>query len=173
MRLSQGLPKLRAPADVYNRARILVSGNKRKPFTKDEDETILEHMASTTSSEPFAELSRKLNRPLESLTDRYEKLINKKNYKSGPLRHHESCLILKTVLCKQDQSLREVCQKLEDDLNRPHDIIYQHYVWILEPLIKMYETVSLDVDYRVDVFQYLVDNDIEYTKDVDWSVLAK
>ena len=62
LRLSQGLTKLRAPADVYIRARILVSGNKWKPFTIEEDKTILEHMSSTTSSVPFSELSRMLNR---------------------------------------------------------------------------------------------------------------
>ena len=130
-------------------------------------------MSTTNSTKPYAELSVLLNRKVASIFRRYQDLSNEKITKSGQFSLEESCLILKTVLEKGDENLLEVSKDLEKSLKRPNVIIQAHYLQILKPLIVMYESETLDVDYNKILYQYLVDKNIKYLHDVIWSELSK
>ena len=130
-------------------------------------------MSTTNSSKPYAELSAILNRKVASIFRRYNSLSNQNNTKSGQFSLEESCLIMKTVWERGEENLLEVFKDLEKSMKRPHLIIQAHYLQKLEQLIKMNESGTLDVDYNKILYQYLVDNNIKYLHDANWSEISK
>merc|ERR550539_191708 len=71
---------------------------------------------------------------------------------------------------KVDTSVWEVLGKMLK--RKPFNIRY-HWLVVIEPTISRYKAGTLDQDYTEDIVRHMVENNITFSQDVEWSEMAE
>ena len=141
--LSQGLPDIRLPMDVFYRAKVLFCTKVGEPITEEESKIILDYMNNEGEniSQPFAELSVKLGRTRDQIKAHYKQILMHPD-KAGNLNKNftaeDDDKIIKAALKESNLGISaDVWQKLGEDLNRRPVNVYWRWSQKIEPFIKM------------------------------------
>lgn len=179
--LSQGLSHSRLSCEVFQRLNILFN-TTTGPFSAEEDEIVCKYVQE--NGRKWKELSEMTGRSTSILVFRYDSYLRfhlDKSWKvkSGKYSLEEDKRILSTVLNHNPRVIedelvsREVWTDLGSQLGRYPVHISKHWVDYLHPLLVRYKANKLDTDYAYPIVDYMLRNNLEYSRDVDWSALAK
>jgi len=175
--LAQGLPDIRLATEVIQRARIILCARKGK-FTAEEDTTILQFVEKEGKKWP--ELARLLARTdTEAVKRRYEVLTGG-NTVSGHYTMKEDKIILREVFAVNRNILEDDGTVTEEDwrmiggkLERYYKSVYEHWNFVLTPMLLRHHAGTTHVDIREALINYLVEKNMKYAQDVDWEEVAK
>jgi len=179
---SENLPNIRLPCNVFQQVRKLTAN--RGDFSAEEDKRILKFMASTTSTTPWLDLGRILERTESSIHKRYNVILKHQDKTEGYQQNYsseENVKMMKVVFAinknalvdNQIKASADVWKKLGEVLNKRPYNIYQHWMNFIHPTLVRYEAGVLDVDFRELLINYLVDNNIMYPQDANWDEIVK
>jgi len=181
--LSQGMQKVRLPQEVFFRARNLLVLSKGE-FTENEKKIIKEHVSSCENFRDWQSLADKLNRAPNIVRSyavnclRYEDKSRR-----GRFSLDETKKIIKTVFQKNKNALANtddplygtanIWNELAQDLNRPPKNVIDHWLFILQPLLTRYEAGVLEVDFKIPLLEYCIENDIQYPQNANWKEISR
>ena len=179
--LSQGLSHIRLSCEVFQRLNILFN-KTTGPFSAEEDEIVCKYVQE--NGRKWKGLSEMTGRPISTLVYRYDSYLQfhlDKSWKvkSGKYSLEEDKRILSTILNYNPRVIedglvsREVWTDLGSQLGRYPVHISKHWVDYLHPLLVRYKANKLDTDFAYPIVDYMLRNNFEYSRDVDWSALAK
>jgi hypothetical protein len=183
--LGQDLPYIRHGGDVAKRAvTILYPWNKGK-FSKDEDEIILKEIeANGENSKTFRKVAEVLERPVQSIKDRYFVQIKCEGRKSGKWNMADYEQFLQFVF----QAERTSNKSGFDYINSiPMSVIHdsakvlgwkpksmeQKWMQGIRPLLLSYHSGSLHADVKPQFYDYLIKNKIVFQQEIDWKDVEK
>merc|ERR1719470_400504 len=170
--LSQGLPDIRLATIVFHRARVLLCARKGE-FTTEEDKVILDFVEE--EGRKWSVLAKQLRRSTtRSVKARYDVLT--KNYQGGSYKLSEDKTILTEVFAVDRNGKNipaEAWKKIGEKLKRNPQYVQRHWLHTMLPLLTRYQAGTLNVDVRKVLLDHLVENNMNYTQDVDWKELAK
>jgi len=180
--LSQGMPKIRIPNEVFDRARKLIVCPKGE-LTETEKRIIDEHLKSKENFNKWSSLERKLDRSPSSIKQYAMKTLqNKEKTKRGRFSLEESKKVLDHVFAANKNALLDaeyinvtsnVWSQLANNLKRPYINVYNHWTGRLQPLLTRYEANVLDVDFRIPLLQHCISEDIKYPQNANWLEISK
>jgi len=180
--LSQGMPKIRIPNEVFDRARKLLVCPKGE-LTETEKRIIAEHLNSNENFNKWSSLERKLDRSRSSIKQFAVNIFqNKEKTKRGRFSLEESKKVLDHVFAANKNALLDtedinitsnVWSQLANNLKRPYTNVYIHWTGRLQPLLTRYEANVLDVDFRIPLLQHCISEDIKYPQNANWLEISK
>ena len=175
--LSQGLPNIRFPCEVFHRAKML--SIKTGEFTEEEDQTI-EAFVSTHGRQ-WSQLAKILNRNVHSLLNRYDGHIKHKDKtRKGQFSLEEDLEILQFMFSNCEDVLKknvkyyQLSHTLGLQLSRKPSHVYGHWLSNLQPLLTRDCTAGgcLEVDYTTILINHMVNNDFKYGQHLRWEDLV-
>ena len=180
--LSQGLKEPRHPGEVFNEMRKVV--NDKRPYTEAEDELILDEVDKNgPEASSFKILERNLQRDRKSIANHYRlKLKHRNKTNVGQFSLEETKMILQTVYDRDPNFLQckgsyDSVTVLEDglsvEMNRPPGRISHHWHSYVRPLLSRHDVGVLNVDFKLRLLEYCVENNIKYAQDANWEDIAK
>ena len=179
---SENLSNIRLPCNVFQQVRKLTAN--RGDFSAEEDKRILKFMATTTSTTPWLDLGRILERTESSIHKRYNVILKHQDKTGGYQQNYsseENVKIMNAVFAINKNALEEnklgstadVWIKLGEVLNKRPYNIYQHWIDYIHPTLVKHEAGVLDVDFRELLINYLVESNIMYAQEANWDEIAK
>ena len=182
--LGQGLPDLRLPCEIFQRANRLFNEDldKRVVFTERDDKQILEYMANEAKTDRthWASLSKMLGYSADSIRIRYKYILKHGCKNLGAYTDDENRAIMLT-LSKENTNLQNqycvpddiVWENLSKKLNRTPLSIYHHWEGVIRPSILMFENGMENVDFRPILIDYFVENGIKFRSEIKWSEIME
>ena len=184
--LGQGLKDPRLPCEIFHRAsKILRKEGKHKIIFSDEDDkTIIVYMKNNgqTDKTPFKSLSKLMGYPPKIIQQRYKRTLQQQGdeRKYGAFTATEDQEIMTSVFQDKKDALDQsylpsdhLWDQLGRKLNRPPFGIYRHWEIVIRATLLMYEHGMENVDYRVMLVDYFVENNIQYRNETNWSDIMK
>ena len=174
--LSQGLPSIRFPCEVFHRAKML--SIKTGEFTSQEDQTIEDFVS--THGRKWSQLAKILNRNVHSILNRYDGQIKHKDMsRRGQFSLEEDLEILQFMFSNCEDVLKKNAQyhqfshTLGLQLSRKPSHVYGHWLSQIQPLLTREGVAGgcLEVDYSTTLIKHMVNNDLKYGQDVRWEDL--
>merc|ERR1739844_895536 len=136
--LSQGLPNIRFPCEVFHRAKVL--SIKTGEFTEKEDKTIEDFVS--THGRQWSQLAKILNRSVGSVLNRYDCEIKHKDMsRRGPFSLEEDLEILQFMFSNCEDVLKknveyyQLSHTLGLQLSRKPSRVYGHWLNLIQPLL--------------------------------------
>ena len=154
-------------------------------FQEEEDEIIIQHMESQNGKKPDLNyLKAKLNRPRITIMIRIAHLNAPNARKGQRFTVDEYMIILKHVLGpeipKEANEIIRLCDRkkipwkpLELKLQRNTTIIGHTWAKIIHPTILAYLSGTLNLDWRKNFFQFIIDKKYISVTDIDWNVVKE
>jgi len=181
--LSQGLQKIRLPKEVFFRARNLLVLSKGE-FTENEKKIIKKHISSCENFRDWPSLADKLNRaPTAVKCYAVNCLRYEDKSRRGRFSLDETKKIIETVFHKNKNALANtddplygtanIWNELAQDLNRPPKNVIDHWLFLLQPLLTRYEAGVLEVDFKIPLLEYCIENDIQYPQNANWKEISR
>ena len=81
--------------------------------------------------------------------------------------------VFNDILNDREKLTQGQYQSIGEGLGRSQHAVYCHWRQELEPLLKRYHAGTLHVDIKELLIKHLVENQLDYTQQVDWKELAK
>ena len=181
--LSQGMKDTRLPCDVFQTAKVLHL-TKKNSFSAEEDKLIMQYMNNEglTSSTPYAELSRKLNRTASSIRHHYKNILKVRNAVRCNLTYkkEENVKIMKAVFDADKDVLKgskiaftsDVWKQLGVELNRKPANIWFHWNYFIFNTLSRHQSNLLHVDFRELLIDYCLKNNIMFSKEANWDEIG-
>eukprot|EP00090_Calanus_glacialis_P044662 TRINITY_DN7994_c0_g1_i15.p1 TRINITY_DN7994_c0_g1~~TRINITY_DN7994_c0_g1_i15.p1 ORF type:complete len:443 (-),score=123.48 TRINITY_DN7994_c0_g1_i15:52-1224(-) len=170
--LSQGLADIRLATLVFHRARVLLCARKGE-FTTEEDKVILDFVEE--EGRKWSALAKQLGRTRgDTVKDRYDVLTN--DYEGGSYTLSEDKIILSEVFAVDRDGKNitdEDWKRIAGKLKRNPQYVHHHWLYTLEPVLTRYQAGTLNMAVKKVLLDHLVENNMDYTQDVDWKELAK
>ena len=178
--LGQGLPDLRLPCEIFQRANRLFNEDLDQVvvFTERDDKQILEYMANEAKTDrtPYASLSKMLGYSTRSIHTRYNQKLKHGCKNSGAYTDEENRAIMLTLFQENKNAQNQhyvqydiVWKNLSKKLNRTPYNIYHHWEGVIRPSILMFENGMENVDFRPILIDYFVENGIKFRSEIKWS----
>ena len=177
--LSQGLPNIRIPCEVFHRAKSL--SIKTGEFTSEEDQTIEDFVS--THGRKWSQLAKILNRNEHSVLNRYDGQIKQKNTsRRGQFSLEEDLKILQFMfsncggeVLERNVKYYQLSHQLGLQLDRKPAYVHGHWLGVIQPLLTRDCSPEgcLEVDYTTILINHMVDNDLKYSQHVRWEDLVK
>jgi len=174
--LAQGLGKVRLASNVFHRARLLLC-LKTGQLSRAEDVLILQ--SALQGKKEWSKLGREMRRTPEMLINRFELLSSPDNIKHGAYTMEEDQKILVEVFRIKENVLdgdnlsKHDWEEIANKLQRYHFYLYNHWIGVLEPMLKRYHAGTLHVDVREVLINHMVEQGMDHVQDVDWNKLVK
>ena len=182
--LGQGLPDLRLPCDIFQRANLLFNEHLEQVvfFTERDDKQILDYMANEAKTDrtPYASLSKMLGYSAQSIRTRYNHILKHGCKHSGAYTDDENRAIMLTLFQKNKNAQNQyyvpddiVWENLSKKLHRTPKNIHHHWEGLIRPYILMFENGMENVDFRPILIDYFVANGIKFRSEIKWSEIMK
>ena len=189
--LGQGLPDLRLPCEIFQRADTLFNDDlqlgQKIVFTESDDRTIVDYMEKNAVSDrtPYASLSKMLGYPRGAINKRYVHILKpdgkrKRKVVTGAYTGREDKEIMKTIFQDKKDALEHditfsdpIWDKLDKKLNRRHQSLFNHWEGVIKPQILLFENGRDYEDIRHVLIEYFVDNGIRFRNETNWSEIVK
>ena len=166
--------------EMLTRSVLYTSGN----FQEEEDEIIIQHILSQNEKKPDLNyLKDKLNRPRISIVLRIAKLKAPNAKQGQKFTVDEYMIILNHVLGskipKDANEIISLCDRkktwknLEFTLQRNRTIIGHTWSKIIHPTVLAYLSGTLNLDWRKNFFQFIIDKKYISVTDIDWNVVKE
>ena len=174
--LAQGLDKVRLASNVFHRARLLLC-LKTGHLSRAEDVLILRSVLQ--GGKEWSKLGREMRRTPEILINRFELLSSPDNIKHGAYTMEEDQKILVEVFRIKENVLggdnltKHDWEEIANKMQRYHLYLYNHWIGVLEPMLKRYHAGTLHVDVREVLINHMVEQGMDHVQDVDWNKLVK
>ena len=175
--LSQGLPNIRFPCEVFHRAKQL--SIKTGEFTSEEDQTIEDFVS--THGRKWSQLGKILNRNAHSVLARYNEQIKfKDSSQRGQFSLEEDLEILEFMflnsedVLKKDVKYYQLSHQVGTQLSRKPLAVHGHWLGVIQPLLTRHLCPGdcLEVDYASILISHMVNNGWQYGQHVPWSDLV-
>ena len=184
--LGQGLKDPRLPCEIFNRARILLGNDDRGQkiiFTEEDDKTIIDYLNNNKKdSTPFRTLSKMLGYPRSVIYQRNNRILQHggDKFKRGVYTDEENKEIISAVFHDNKNALQDshlpsdpLWEKLGRKLKRRPFGIYQHWEVAIKVYLLKYEHGREDVDFRIILIDYFLENNIMFRNETSWSEVMK
>ena len=185
--LGQGLPDLRLPCEIFQRADSLFNENeevtKRIVFTESDDRKIVEYMAKNAESDrtPYSSLSKMLGYPRTIIHKRYTKILQPGGkVVTGRFTKKEDREIMETIFEENENALNHyfassdpMWDKLGTKLNRRPYSLYLRWEGVIKPQVLMYQNGVDHLDFRPILIDYFIEKGILFRNETNWSEIVK
>ena len=185
--LGQGLPDLRLPCEIVQRADSLFNERKevmtRIVFTESDDRKIVEYMKKNAESDktPYSSLSKMLGYPRTVIHKRYTKILQPGGkVVTGRFTNKEDREIMETIFEENENALNHyfassdpMWDKLGTKLNRRPYSLYLHWEGVIKPQILMYQNGVDHLDFRPILIDYFIEKGIQFRNETNWSEIVK
>ena len=175
--LAQGLPDIRLATEVIHRARIVLCARKGE-FTAEENKIILQFVEA--EGKKWSKLAVLLARTQAGVIKRrHETLTGDSKEVNVGYTVEEDKIVLTEVfsvnrsILKNGQIKIGQFKKIGAKLERPHFNVYQHWKQVLEPMLLRHHAGTLHVDVRTLLVDYLVEQNLNFSQDIEWRELSK
>ena len=170
--LAQGLPDIRLATELIHRAKVILCARKGE-FTAEENKLV------EAEGKKWSKLANLLARTQPGvIKKRYETMTGDIKSVSVGFTFEEDKIILTEVFSVNKSVLKNGKIKIEDfkkigvKLERPHFSVYQHWEAAPEPMLNMHHAGSLHVDVRDILVDYLVEQNLNFSQDIEWKKLS-
>ena len=181
--LGQGLPDLRLPCEIFQKASTLFIGTPTQKivFTESDDEMILKYMATEADSDktPYASLSKMLGYPAGIIYKRYNRILKPGRKNVGRYTDGENREIMQIIFHENKNALNHyfastdpLWEKLSTRLDRRSLSLFLHWEGIIRPQILMFENGMENVDIRPILIDYFVEKGINFRNESDWKDIS-
>jgi hypothetical protein len=183
--LGQDLTYIRHGSDVFQRAVAILYPWNKGMFSKDEDEIILKEVeANGENYKTFWKVAEVLERPVQSIKDRYYVQINSKGLKSGMWNLADYEQFLEFVFQEERignksgiDYINSIPLSVIDDAAKVLDwkprLMYKKWMQHIKPLLLSYLGESLHADVKSQFYDYLIKNKIGFSQEIDWEDVEK
>ena len=166
--------------ELLTRSAFYTSGK----FQGEEDEIIIEHMESQNGKKPDLNyLKAKLDRPRYTIIRRIADLEAPKARKGQKFTVDEYMIIVKHVLGSQipkdAKEIIKLCDRkkswkpLESELQRNGTLIGNTWSASIHSTILAHLSGTLNLDWRKNFFQFIIDKKIISLTDIDWNIVKE
>ena len=166
--------------ELLTRSVLYISGK----FQEEEDEIIIQHIESQNGKKPDLNyLKGKLNRPRIVIFHRIANLNAPKARKGQKFTVDEYMVVLKHVLGlkipKEANAILKLCSGtkswkcLETKLERNSLSISNSWYGFVYPTILAHLSGTLNLDWKKNFFQFIIDKKYISTTDIDWNVVKE
>jgi hypothetical protein len=169
--------------DVLERASYIVQPFKSGKYTEEDDKLILEELKrSGDKLSTWRELSKKLNRDprrWDNVRDHYRYEMMQQDKTSGKFSIQEDQIIFEKLFMGKECSVETVRNskivKTEGipEANRKSTSVINRWVRGIQPILMSYHLGTLQSNWKADFLTYIVEKNIRYTKEIDWSEACK
>jgi hypothetical protein len=179
--LAQNLPYIRHGTDVFQRAVAVLYPCNEGRYTMEEDDLILKEADKLGANQKtWLRLAALFNRRKASnIAKRHQVLKKGKENILGKWSVEDYRLFFNYIFKERNpgkgagiefiNSIKtSVIMASGEVLNRIPDRVYCHWTGSVKPLLLSYHSGTLHKEWKIDFFDYLIQNKVHSTQDIDW-----